>query len=48
MPEGYDTHLRSQGRQPCLVKLRLLAEYTPHLTFVHEKALVDYRRSRAA
>ncbi|MET7921552.1 hypothetical protein ABZU45_38220 [Streptomyces avermitilis] len=48
MPEGYDTHLRAQGRQPCLVKLQLLAEYTPHLTFVHEKAHAGHPLNEAA
>ncbi|MET8129007.1 hypothetical protein [Streptomyces sp. NPDC005231] len=48
MPEGYDTHLRSQGRQPTLVKLQLLAEHTPHLTFVHEKAHAGHPLNEAA
>ncbi|KUJ38392.1 hypothetical protein ADL25_24555 [Streptomyces sp. NRRL F-5122] len=48
MPEGYDTHLRSQGRRPSLVKLQLLAEYTPHLTFVHEKAHAGHPLNEAA
>ncbi|MEU7470760.1 hypothetical protein AB0A94_19885 [Streptomyces sp. NPDC044984] len=38
MPDGYETRLRSQGRTPSLVKLQMYAEYTPNLTFVHEKA----------
>ncbi|MEV7861582.1 hypothetical protein AB0O86_22815 [Streptomyces hirsutus] len=38
MPDGYGTRLRSQGRRPSLVKLQMYAEYTPGLTFVHEKA----------
>ncbi|MEV6763715.1 hypothetical protein AB0N16_24375 [Streptomyces sp. NPDC051105] len=48
MPEGYDTHLRSQGRRPSLVKLQLLAEYTPHLTFVYEKAHAGHPLNEAA
>lgn len=48
IPEGYDTHLRSQGRQPSLVKLQLIAEYTPHLTFVHEKAHAGHPLNEAA
>ncbi|MEU0967512.1 hypothetical protein ABZ357_19530 [Streptomyces sp. NPDC005917] len=48
MPGGYDTHLRSQGRRPSLVKLQLLAEYTPHLTFVHEKAHAGHPLNEAA
>lgn len=48
MPEGYDTHLRSQGRRPSLVKLQLLAEYTQHLTFAHEKAHAGHPLNEAA
>ncbi|WP_055495636.1 RNase H family protein [Streptomyces sp. TP-A0356] len=48
MPEGYDTHLRSQGRKPSLVKLQMLAEYTPHVTFVHEKAHAGHPLNEAA
>lgn len=48
MPESYDTHLRSKGRQPTLVKLQLLAEYTPHLAFVHEKAHAGHPLNEAA
>ncbi|MEU6654939.1 hypothetical protein ABZ904_37385 [Streptomyces sp. NPDC046900] len=48
MPEGYDTHLRSQGRKPRLVKLQMLAEYTPNLTFVHEKAHAGHPLNEAA
>ncbi|MER6148082.1 hypothetical protein ACWGPD_21115 [Streptomyces hirsutus] len=48
IPEGYDTHLRSQGRKPSLVKLQMLAEYTPHLTFVHEKAHAGHPLNEAA
>ncbi|WP_351232191.1 hypothetical protein [Streptomyces sp. NPDC002133] len=48
MPEGYDTHLRSQGRTPTLVQLQMIAEYTPGLTFVHEKAHVGHPLNEAA
>ncbi|MET4659652.1 hypothetical protein ABID80_003370 [Streptomyces sp. PvP037] len=45
MPDGYETRLRSQGRTHSLVKLQMYAEYTPDLTFVHEKAHVGDPRS---
>lgn len=45
---GYDTRLRSQGRMPTLMKLQMLAEYTPDLTFVHEKAHVGNPLNEAA
>ncbi|MFF0445856.1 hypothetical protein ACFYT4_05465 [Streptomyces sp. NPDC004609] len=48
MPDGYDTHLRSRGAQPSLVKLQMLAEYTPHLTFLHEKAHAGHPLNEAA
>ncbi|MGV9843827.1 hypothetical protein ACWDUB_17220 [Streptomyces fungicidicus] len=48
MPDGYETRLRSQGRTPSLVKLQMYAEYTPGLTFVHEKAHVGDPRSACA
>ncbi|MGW3458403.1 hypothetical protein ACWDE9_02025 [Streptomyces olivaceoviridis] len=48
MPDGYETRLRSQGRRPSLVKLRMYAEYTPDLTFVHEKAHVGNPLNEAA
>ncbi|WP_330247288.1 hypothetical protein OHA33_34030 [Streptomyces sp. NBC_00562] len=48
MPAGYDTHLRSQGRKPSLFQLQLFAEYTPGLTFVHEKAHVGHPLNEAA
>ncbi|MGX1541168.1 hypothetical protein [Streptomyces adustus] len=48
LPEGYDTHLRSQGRRPSLLQLQLLAEYTPELTFVHEKAHAGHPLNEAA
>jgi ribonuclease HI len=48
MPEGYSTHLRSQGRIPTLVQLQMLAEYSPHLAFVHEKAHVGNPLNEAA
>jgi ribonuclease HI len=48
MPEGYDTRLRSQGRMPTLLKLQMLAEYTPDLIFVHEKAHVGNPLNEAA
>ncbi|WP_142168365.1 hypothetical protein [Streptomyces sp. SLBN-134] len=48
MPDGYETRLRSQGRTPSLVKLQMYAEYTPDLTFVHEKAHVGDPRSACA
>jgi hypothetical protein len=48
MPEGYDTHLRSQGRRPSLVTLQSLAEHTPDLTFVHEKAHAGHPLNEAA
>ncbi|QKW03065.1 hypothetical protein [Streptomyces sp. NA02536] len=48
MPDGYETRLRSQGRSPSLVKLKMYAEYTPDLTFVHEKAHVGDPRSACA
>ena len=48
MPEGYDTRCRSQGRRPTLLKLQMLAEYTPSLTFVHEKAHVGHPLNEAA
>jgi ribonuclease HI len=48
MPEGYDTRLRSQGRTPTLARLQMLVEYTPNLTFVHEKAHVGNPLNEAA
>ncbi|CAL9606154.1 hypothetical protein SUDANB176_05534 [Streptomyces sp. enrichment culture] len=48
MPDGYGTRLRSQGRRPSLVKLQMYAEYTPGLTFVHEKAHVGNPLNEAA
>ncbi|MEU7365997.1 hypothetical protein AB0B92_10465 [Streptomyces hygroscopicus] len=48
MPKGYDTHLRSQGRTPTLTRLQMLVEYTPSLTFVHEKAHVGNPLNEAA
>ncbi|WP_406725119.1 hypothetical protein WJ438_11270 [Streptomyces sp. GD-15H] len=48
MPDGYETRLRSQGRRPSLVKLQMYAEYTPGLTFVHEKAHVGNPLNEAA
>ncbi|MFI2301195.1 hypothetical protein ACH5AL_20450 [Actinacidiphila glaucinigra] len=48
MPEGYDVHLRSRGRTPTLLRLQMLVEYTPHLTFVHEKAHVGNPLNEAA
>ncbi|GAA4960551.1 hypothetical protein GCM10023238_29690 [Streptomyces heliomycini] len=40
MPDGYETRLRSQGAPAQPAKLPMYAEYTPGLTFVHEKAHV--------
>jgi hypothetical protein len=48
MPEGYEMRLRSQGRRPSLVKLQMYAEFTPGLTFVHEKAHVGNPLNEAA
>jgi ribonuclease HI len=48
MPAGYDTELRSEGRPPTLLKLQMIAEYTPGLTFVHEKAHVGHPLNEAA
>ncbi|MFD3565748.1 hypothetical protein [Streptomyces sp. NPDC058667] len=48
MPAGYDTDLRSEGRTPTLLKLQMIAEYTPGLTFVHEKAHVGHPLNEAA
>ncbi|MBT2392280.1 hypothetical protein J7E87_23365 [Streptomyces sp. ISL-1] len=48
MPEGYDTRPRSQGRMATLIKLQMRAEYTPNLTFVHEKAHVGNPLNEAA
>ncbi|MFE7235070.1 hypothetical protein ACFVAF_31465 [Streptomyces sp. NPDC057596] len=48
IPDGYETRLRSQGRRPSLVKLQMYAEYTPNLTFVHEKAHVGNPLNEAA
>ncbi|MEV8309938.1 RNase H family protein [Streptomyces flavidovirens] len=48
MPEGYSTHLRSQGRTPSLVQLQMVAEYSPRLVFVHEKAHVGNPLNEAA
>lgn len=48
MPEGYDTRLRSRGRKASLVKLQMLAEYTPDLTFAHEKAHAGHPLNEAA
>lgn len=47
-PEGYDTHPRSQGRKASPLKLQSLAEYIPHLTFVHEKAHAGHPLNEAA
>ncbi|MFE4620501.1 hypothetical protein ACFRJ7_30810 [Streptomyces sp. NPDC056747] len=48
MPEGYETGLRSQSRRPSLVQLQMCVEYTPNLTFVHEKAHVGNPVNEAA
>lgn len=48
MPEGYGTRLRSQGRRPSLLQLQMLVEYTPSLTFVHEKAHAGHPLNEAA
>jgi hypothetical protein len=48
MPDRYETRLRSQGRRPSLVQLQTYAEYTPGLTFVHEKAHVGNPLNEAA
>ncbi|MFJ8232578.1 RNase H family protein [Streptomyces sp. NPDC094448] len=48
MPEGYETGLRSQGRRPSLLQLQMCVEYTPNLTFVHEKAHVGNPLNEAA
>ncbi|MGW4436242.1 hypothetical protein ACWELO_10845 [Streptomyces sp. NPDC004596] len=48
MPDGYETRLRSRGRKASLVKLQMYAEYTPGLTFVHEKAHVGNPLNEAA
>lgn len=48
MPDRYETRLRSRGRRPSLVQLRMYAEYTPGLTFVHEKAYVGNPLNEAA
>ncbi|MGA4943921.1 RNase H family protein [Streptomyces cinereoruber] len=48
MPEGYETGLRSQGRTPSLLQLQMCVEYTPSLTFVHEKAHVGNPLNEAA
>lgn len=37
MPEGYDLSARSGGVRPGLERLQMLVEFTPGLTFVHEK-----------
>lgn len=48
MPDGYETRLRSQGRSPSLAKLQMYAEYTPELTFAHEKAHVGHPLNEGA
>jgi ribonuclease HI len=48
MPQGYDTHLRPGGERPSLLKLQMLAEYTPHLRFRHEKAHVGHPLNETA
>ncbi|MGW0663183.1 hypothetical protein [Streptodolium elevatio] len=38
MPHGYAKGVRANASPPSLHQLQMVAEYTPNLTFVHEKA----------
>ncbi|MER6572608.1 RNase H family protein [Streptomyces sp. NPDC001093] len=48
MPDGYRVSWRSSDRQPTLVELQQMAEYTPGLTFTHVKGHVGHPLNEAA